>query len=472
MNKKIRLAIFIFFVVAFVLLAIYTLFYSQGYRFDPVKKSFLKTGSISIRIKNAPAKIYLDGKFQKQFSSFSNNYLVKNLFPPFLITNLLPKKYMLEVKKPNYFTWKKIVKVKENKVSEFSNVLLVKRTNQLLILANKISNCLVSRDNQELLCEEFTTSSKSDQAVNLNQNNPNQKLEIVSPGTSNQITSLGFQKTSKLKNLLPIKWNKNQKEIIFSLVSKKSPTEFLGDYKSGKISLKPLNFLKDGYRNIEFFPTEDKLFYLQNNTLFSVFLGQKVFKPSPLLNNLATFQIQGDKIIVLTNSGFLLNIDSNGKIKEAFNLKPISIKPTQNYTFWANKLGVFLKTNQTLYYLTQKGNFKELIKPVREIILSPDGSKMAILNKNEIFIYNQGQSYFLNRFSGEIKQCHWLNNDYLVLNIAGEIKITEIDPTASLNIFPLKTPLVSKLLLVEKLQSDGRIYFIGKNALMLLSNFL
>jgi len=94
------------------------------------------------------------------------------------------------------------------------------------------------------------------------------------------------------------------------------------------------------------------------------------------------------------------------------------------------------------------------------VIFSPDKSKFLFFNDHEIFYSNSdkpSEKIFLHRFSEKVQNCFWLNNYYLIFNVGGQIKISEIDTRDRINIvdipqtislsndsvFELKNPKIS-----------------------------
>jgi len=102
-----RKFLFSILVLLFLILAPFIILYAQGIRFDFEKMRFCKTGAIYLKVVPKRAEIFLNGKKIKETDSILGSAKIENL---------IPKKYFLEVKKENFFSWKKELEVKEEKV--------------------------------------------------------------------------------------------------------------------------------------------------------------------------------------------------------------------------------------------------------------------------------------------------------------------------------------------------------------------
>lgn len=97
----------------------------------------------------------------------------------------------------------------------------------------------------------------------------------------------------------------------------------------------------------------------------------------------------------------------------------------------------FKKDGGYIYLLNNKTNKFDNFYQAKDIIFSPDKSKFLFFNDHEILFANTDNptdKIFLIRFSEKINNCLWLNNNYLIFDVAGRIKITEIDNRDKINI--------------------------------------
>jgi hypothetical protein len=116
MEKKMRYFLLILLFLAFLLSSFYLFLISQGYHISLSEKKIYQTGAIYLKVWPKEAMVFLDGKFKKRTDI---------IFGSLLLQNLKPRDYLLEVKKENFFPWKKRVRVNEKTVQEFREILLI-----------------------------------------------------------------------------------------------------------------------------------------------------------------------------------------------------------------------------------------------------------------------------------------------------------------------------------------------------------
>ncbi|MDP3727283.1 MAG: PEGA domain-containing protein [bacterium] len=114
-EKSTRRKIFYGMVLLFALIVPLALLYSRGYVPDFNRRGFVATGGIFVKTAQPGARVFIDGEFSKETSFILHGAL---------ITNLLPKRYTVRVEKAGYQSWSKAVRVTDEEVLEFRNVLL------------------------------------------------------------------------------------------------------------------------------------------------------------------------------------------------------------------------------------------------------------------------------------------------------------------------------------------------------------
>jgi hypothetical protein len=115
MNKKIRNLLFFFLFLIFIIFSPILVLYSLGYTFDFEKKALVKTGILFVQAKPSSVQVFLSGKYKKK---------TDRIFGKTKILRLIPKKYLVELKKENYLPWKKELEIEEGKVTEVLGVIL------------------------------------------------------------------------------------------------------------------------------------------------------------------------------------------------------------------------------------------------------------------------------------------------------------------------------------------------------------
>ncbi|MCX6795302.1 MAG: PEGA domain-containing protein [Candidatus Falkowbacteria bacterium] len=146
MNKKLRDAMFFFFVLLFFVATFLLSLYAAGYRLDfgrALKGRFLqKTGTMILASTPKGADIYLDGRQAKSSGSIFGNYATT----PAKIKNLLPQEYLVEVKLDGYWPWEKKITIYGGQSTYAENIILFKRCVPTEALASLAESCAINLD--------------------------------------------------------------------------------------------------------------------------------------------------------------------------------------------------------------------------------------------------------------------------------------------------------------------------------------
>lgn len=120
MTIRERKLLFILAILLFVVISPIIILYALGYDFDFFKNKIVPTGGLYLNITPKGVKIFIDGKLEKENSPYA---LGSGIF----IKDMPEKTYNLEIKKDEYYDWKKEITVKSSLVTEFKYVLLIKK---------------------------------------------------------------------------------------------------------------------------------------------------------------------------------------------------------------------------------------------------------------------------------------------------------------------------------------------------------
>lgn len=435
MNKKKRFLILIICLALFFLAAPILALYSQGYKLDLKNLRFVETGGFYIQTLNTPARVYIDGAFKRKTGIFQHATFIKNL---------IPDNYHIRLSQEGFFDWEKTLPVYSQTVTEARNIFLLKKDLSFGLLGKGIVDYLVSPDKTSLLFKKEEADNWLIEEISLDNQ---EKKEIIRQKEIEEITSD--------KEITLAKWDNQNKRILISYDGIRSTRYILiRDYET-EPEIIILDNVPEGIKDINFNPSDSQtLLFLQGKTIMR--LEEDKDTPSPLLNNVITYQVKAGEIIWLSNSGFIYRSDYLGEIKEIINRKPLDLKEDNNYQihYYAPDI-VFLSVNETLYYLLADGSFQEISQEVKGLVLSPDQTRLCFWKNSELWIldlkpeertnyYGQEdisepyKKVFLNRFSKKIGDSFWLTPYYLIFNIEDEIKISEIDRRERLNIYNLK----------------------------------
>ena len=134
MNKRLRTILFAVCLFLFFLIAPLVILYSQGYRIDWIGKKIRKTGGFYFKVWPENAQVFIDGKFKKKTAFMSNSTY---------ISNLTPKEYKVEIKKPRFQAWQKSLEIKENWVTESGGIILFLEDPSYTNLRQKVESFFV-----------------------------------------------------------------------------------------------------------------------------------------------------------------------------------------------------------------------------------------------------------------------------------------------------------------------------------------
>jgi hypothetical protein len=187
----------------------------------------------------------------------------------------------------------------------------------------------------------------------------------------------------------------------------------------------------------------------------------------------AAFKETEGKTYSLDYSGY---VTEKGSSQEGtkLNKDPFPVKQETEYEIFVANGYVFLQEEKELFWLKPGAeSFENVFSGTEGIKVSPDKKKIAVFSSSEIWVIfladeneqplrKAEEKIFLTRVSEKIKSVFWLNNDYLVFNSNGSVKISEIDDRGKINIIELasfKNPEISWSV------SGKRLYVLTENVL-------
>jgi len=411
MTRGARKILFFVFFLIFLLIAPLMILYYQGYRFDFEKKSLTQTGGLFLKVIPKQAEIYLNGKLVKKTDFF---------FGSALIENLLPKKYLVEVKKNGYFSWKKDLEIKEREVTEAKNIVLFSKNPNFSILTKDTPsgypNFWFSPDGKKMILKE---DQEGTWALKLYDLDRSVKSHLIAG------TDLSRQESE----LFDLKFSEDSKEIYLDVGMKE----------------------------------QEKKFALKLDKVPPI-LSEMEITPPP--ENILASQTFNGNLYYLDNFGHLF------KNEEKLTEKPFPVKAETEYKLSIFPEYIFLQEGETLYLFNPDSKlFEKFFEKINRLKISPDNKKLLFFSDSEIWVLflkekltrpskKAGEKILLVRLSEKIESAFWLNSDYLIFNARDKIKIAEIDERDKLNIvdlveFPPTTFEKERTFDRDKLQSGG-----------------
>jgi len=401
MRKKTRVIIFALCIVLFCVATPYIVLYSLGYRIDVTNKKIVGTGGIYVKAFPQGTDITIDSKISNKTGLFSNYVFVQNL---------LPGDHTVSVIKDGYHDYKKNLLVKENEATKLENVTLFKQKNDFVLLSDTIDNFFVAPNNHTILA--ITNHPKTIDFVIID--TENQQKQTVSLNVINGIVSNVAWSGDSKKALLQINTN------YFLLdTNSKVPTitlqKLLAKAEQVSFNQQDILFIKD------------KKLYSSSNT-------------TPIAPTVLSYQKLDQTIWYFASDGFLYAYDIQSKTTQKVTLQAWSVK-NATYRLIAFLGYTFLQEDQNLLQLNSSlGIFKKVYNPVKEVLLSSDGQKIAYYNDNTIsyeLLNSKEDVVVLQKYPENIKNVYWVNNDYLIAGTENNIFIFEIDARGNVNTITL-----------------------------------
>jgi len=416
MTRKTRLLLFLSLALGFIVAAPSAIIYSQGYRLDFEGLRLVQTGSFYFRItpRNAIITISREGKNIPLIQKDTNF-----LFGTAYITNMLPGNYNLVVSKEGYHPWEKRVGIREKRVTEMRNIVLIPLNPGLTAVSENTSNLFPILGNPKIAIKELT----DDGGWNLFLHDPvrNSSTTLISSeevsGKPMEVKSL-----SRKRELLI---NMGQYYLVVDL------TNGIQYQIRGVVSP-----LLDPVR-------PNSVIHLKDGALVSYDYINKI--ALVLASDVKAFSIrENGNIVWLSTSGLLFE---NGVLIRNRNFP---VKNDADYRiFLPNQSEIMIAENDTFHLLDRSTSpFREVFRSDREPVVSPNRRKVAHFNNHEIQILyldniidqpakSYGENSFLTRFSGTIGNVNWLTNHYIIFTVGDEIKVSEIDERGNVNIVNL-----------------------------------
>ncbi len=495
MTKKTRTILFSFFVFVFLIITPLVIFYSQGYRFDFGTRKIVQTGAFYFKVWPGSAEIHVDGKTMKKTDFF---------FGSTLWQNLIPKEYKVRIEKEGYQSWQKNLEVKEKLVTEIKDVILFPEKVNFQSVSQGVQDFWALPDKKRLILEKI--------------NPPSDKLEttnwrLVIYDTSKNVQSLFLEESTIGKKekaeITEITISSDSKKILLSANFNEKTQNFIIDINNQPQTTTPLSlsFLGEGLENIEFnLNNSQKLFFLKNQRLYDAdlnntkprLLGTSTTKQTgsteiqkPLMENVLSYSQVGDNLYIFQSvppkkrtdktSGFVLKTDLSGKIIEEINETPFIIAPESYYKIFVFQPYIFLQENDSFYLFKQETkSFEKLFEQFQNLKISPDSKKLAYFSNNDLRIFylidipeqvqkKAGDNVLLAHFQERIKDAFWLDSNYIVINLGGQIKIIETDDRDKIQTWDIGNFENPKIFLNE---NDKKLYVLDKGVLFLAENLL
>ena len=415
MNKNQRTIFFFTMVVIFLIIGPSIIMYSQGYRFDIKKFQFVETGGIYIKAFPEEAFLYIDDEYINKTSFFTRDILIQNL---------LPENYNIRIEKDGYHLWEKNLEIESKKVTEAKYIILFNENINFNNIENRISS-FYPNDNQIIFLN------------NLNE------LFLYRPSGINKILN-SIQSPDNIEN---ISFLSNENIIIKTSTG----LYYLLDIENKKTKLiRSFNIETKNINN-----RNSKLVYQFNNSIYEI--DPKEDSPKLISRDkIDAFTVENNSIIALRGNNVVKLYDLTRTEELLYSFEDYNENYDYQIMFIEKELFI-IENNKNLYFLNRENNtFESKIKSQEELKYTSFFNKILFYDNHNIWLMplKRYESPFfkdaysiinIKTFDKEISNIKWLNGDYFVFTLDGELHISEIDNRDKLNIFSLNKDNTSNI---------------------------
>lgn len=372
-------------IVAFVILSPFIVLFITGTKYDFAAHRFIKTGVIGIKTNPKGADIFLNDKH-----SGSSNRTVR------FVT---PGNYLLEIKKPGYFTWSKALEVRPQYVTwahseDIPEVTLFFAKPQKTYIANSVST-FSARDRLVYL---VNVNAENTVIVNASLDRPDQGVQTALAGS---FPDLQIIADSNSNNFLI--YQEDYYAIFDANNNTVTDITDLVNEKAAFSSTSPFQASKEDFQ----FGPGNILFQLQEGTIYKIGWQQKT--KDPVADGVLAFSIKEDSLylinVTVNLDGSLLRNFSIAQLPSFLQTVLVENLPAfrEAEIFVSNRNQIFILGNNTLYSLGNE--LKVLADYVLSVDIDSESPNLVYATSNELSSYNMdnGSLSYITRSSKTIE---------------------------------------------------------------------
>lgn len=450
MNINIRRAIALTFIIAFLITAPLLILYTAGYRYSWKKQKISHTGTLVLASKPRGATITL------------NDYQIAEKTPARL-TNLFPNEYIIEIKKPGYYPWKKKLPIYSQNTTFAENIILFKQAPEKNLLNREFNNPEYLEADEKLFYQTTIDNIVEFHVYDFSKN----KDQVF----------FSFDKTRQ--NLIDYHYSKNFKYLYVNLTDKETVNHNLYQIITIGHEKPPINLVEQlGQLTLNSFvwspEQENDFYYLTKDTIFQAKIGlldditrEKITDIKPefkildfqIFNNQLYFiERQKDNIFIAVKDlkskkeiyGKIMLDDDGYRIKEIVDDKIIIVNENRRQLYLLNSTldAVLLSENDIIGYDYNEKENKFLVYSDNEILTTD-------------FNFYPFELKTITRVSSGITKAFWYNEpNYLIFIKDQKINLIELDERDRRNLVTLPATGVTH---VWQSKNSEQLYFIKNN---------
>jgi len=300
------------------------------------------------------------------------------------------------------------------------------------------------------------------------------------PVTEKEVTKLETVTLFKQKYLFTSLFNFSEKQSKRSIVtwsddSKRAIISENNDYFLLNLSLEPATVtplpVLTGAKDIHFnAQNTSELFFLKNGNLYST------LQTAPIESGVIAYMVNNQTVTWLGADGLLYTTNIPIALTTKMTLQPLPIKKTTTYTLKSIAGNTYLQNGTTLLrFSPTTALFENVYTPVTALILSPNASHLLYCNDHEILVsLSNGKNIVsINKVSGLVKDCSWVNDNYVMYSVNDSILISETNTQGNVNtiILPSTITLPNNTIIAIQApqlvinQQDKKLYLFTQNQL-------
>jgi len=431
MSKIFRRILFWLLFLLFLITAIITILFSQGYRFDQKKMIFVHSGAITVKSLPASVNISLNGKPQSGKSlDIINNSIT--------IGGLRPGNYRIQASLPGYSRWEKNVEVHSGVSTEFWNVILVPQN----IKINELQSQKVGRFFPSPFGKKIAYSEELEKGISL--------WVIDFKKNENQLVFSENNATFSKDKLENLEWN-SKEELILAPVIRNNQNDYLIASSEGNtdpLFLSEMTKFKD-IQNARWSPKDKNVVYFlakgddKINNLYSFNLESQAL--NLVIPEISIYDISQNSIYFLKKNNILFKSDLDGNRIEQVSNRPFTdSEPGEKSRMivYDENRQVFISEDGRLFVHNNGKN--DLLQKIGDGIMgaqfSDDGKKLLFWSNYEIKVMflrpwevqpyrDENEIQTVVRLSTPIDNVFWFRDyEHVFFSAKNKIKLIELDP--------------------------------------------
>ena len=408
MSKRTRTLLFLLLGLLFLLGAPTLIFYSQGYRFDWQKRWFSQVGAFYFSVAPTRAEVFVNGQLTGRTARILGTTLTEN-FPP--------DTYQIRIQKERYHPWEKQLTVFPKQVTEAKYITLLPINPVFTLLDDGILALWPSPRKTEAIIQKSPRAGKQT------------SWTLALWDSRRNIEYPIYESLNATDEILEIRWASDSNSFLVRIAS--------GGQTRNLIQRIDRNLLAQAKTRTESLQTAAQL--------------REEYILDPRAQQAAAFLENEDAFVWLDQNGILWQQGNTASQATQLNQKPLPLRKGTSYAIYEIKHEFFIQEAQTLYLLNRQTQaFEQFFTPFSEMVLSPDGKKLALSSGRELWLYYfeedreqparaKNERIFLTRFSEDIRNLAWLTSHYLIFTRGNTIVVSEIDTRDHLNIVDLSS---------------------------------